>query len=92
MTTRTQATNTIINDQFWLTLKEPKFKFYKLDLNSQNVKTSYAGLLRMNGGQPAIGIFNADTMEWLNKNPADTKLPATREGVRALILKYGGQL
>jgi hypothetical protein len=92
VTVRSPATAKILTDPFWFTLTLPRFQYAKLDLNSTGVKNSYADLLQLNGGQPAIGIFDMKSRVWLNQNAADTKLPATVDGLKTLIRKYGGQL
>jgi len=92
VTTRTPARAAMLTDPFWFSLTAPKFKYFKLDINSAGVATKYAAPLLMKGGQPIIVVFNTDTGAWLNKNPDDLGLPVDRDGLRKLLAKYGGQL
>jgi hypothetical protein len=92
VTARTPATAAILADPFWYTLKSPQVQWLKKDLNSTSTKSNYADVIRLNGGVPCVGIWNADTNQWLNNNADDTKLPATIDGLKTLLRKYGAKL
>jgi hypothetical protein len=56
--------------------------------NNGPISSIYAQQIATSGSYPLVIILNADTMDWLNRSPADMKLPANVAGMKALLGKY----
>jgi hypothetical protein len=52
------------------------------------ISSIYAQPIAAAGSYPLVIIMNADTSDWLNKSPADMKLPPNVAGMKALLGKY----
>ncbi len=52
------------------------------------ISSIYAQPIAAAGSYPLVIIMNADTSDWLNRSPADMKLPPNVAGMKALLSKY----
>lgn len=52
------------------------------------ISSIYAREIAASGSYPLVIIMNADTMDWLNRSPADMRLPPNVAGMKALLSRY----
>lgn len=90
ITRRQPATAAILADPIWFTFQSQGHKFRKYNITDPDAK-NFQTQLTANGGQPVLVIMSAANNHWLNKDPADLKLPATPTGLQALVNKYTGK-
>lgn len=65
-------------------------KFRSLDASQTNDVAKFKAQLDANGGMPCVVLMAPDG-KWLNRDPAEMKLPLTADLWRALIKKYTGK-
>jgi UDP:flavonoid glycosyltransferase YjiC (YdhE family) len=88
---RTDQIASVLGDtQFWYGLKAQGHKFINLDKRDPQI-ANYKAQIDANGGIPCVVIMDAATSKWLNKTPADMRLPTTTAGVQQLVSKYTGK-
>jgi hypothetical protein len=91
---RTAALTRVLNDPYWFALQAKGHSFAKYNTTRADVMGVCATELKANGGDgvPIIIIRDAATNKWLNKDPADLRMPADAASLKALISRYTDQV
>lgn len=89
---RTPELTKTLMDPYWQMIRSKGHRVDQYNATNANVMETYAPQIKANGGLPTIVIMDAAGNKWLNKDPADQKLPANAESLKALLQKFTDNL
>ncbi len=87
---RTQVITDIINNPIWGEFQASGHQWAHENSTNAKVMAKFDRMIKANGGLPCLIIMDAQSLQWLNVEPADLRLPSTAEALRARVAKYSG--